>query len=121
MNPTFKAVLLFISFVLLCGLIFYSITVYDKWETRKQDREDRLAEHDRENDSLKTVNGIIAIERGLLKNERDSLINSSNAQTNYRQNVYTNAKKRNEQYSKNPVAVNKQFNDNYILNYKPIY
>lgn len=66
MNPTLKAVFLFVSFVLLCGLIFYSITVYDKWETRKQDREDRLAEHDRENDSLTLANQFIQAQRDSL-------------------------------------------------------
>jgi cell division protein FtsB len=68
-----KAVLIFISFVLLCGLVFYGITVYDKHETRAQDISEQQLTYKKQNDSLALANAMIRESRDRLQDEINSL------------------------------------------------
>ncbi len=109
-----KAILLFVSFVILASLVFYGITVYDKHETRKQELNELEVQHSRAIDSLK------------VKAYADSLryadlIAAKETEKVSRNNYAENKIKRDKEIYSNPVDVNRAYNDKFIYNFKPKY
>lgn len=107
--------------VLLIAVIAFNS--YKYWQ--KEDRIIELSAEDKrlmnEKDSLKKANADIQIDRDKLRNQRDSLLSASRNEFYNRQNIIANSKKRREQIFQNNTAVNRRFNDEYIINYKPEY
>lgn len=109
---TLKYILTFIAVLCCLGVIVYGISVYDKHESRAQDLTEIEIRNNKAIDSLEQ------------KIFRDSvtvseLLTAKETEKTNRNNYAVNKNKSDEQIRKNPVDVNRAFNREFIIGFKP--
>ncbi len=114
MSQNLKYILTFITVLAFIALCAYGITVYDKHKSREYDLTEKEQANNRVIDSLKVKvyqDSLIVV---------DLLAAKETEKTN-RTNYAVNKNKADAEIYKNPVNINRDYNNKFIYGFKPKY